>query len=238
MGFLKKFFRNVFRDGVEGAAESAFDQLTEEQLEAHLAVARYGDFVLTDAVRPSYDLKVVPRQGYRHDVYRDEDSKSRVPVLMAAATKEQLFQTFMDLLDPLGFEVDVVLETSHHRKSRDHVDLYREHIDLPVLKSILWEYEELLLNDGCTGIAVLNPGVPLEVQFDEHKLLIVYGNELDEFENAMCDSGLERDDEMKFITEAEHVHSTSDAFYRQFQELTTRLGMDSVFDSPGREEMV
>ncbi|RIK78784.1 MAG: hypothetical protein DCC68_14600 [Planctomycetota bacterium] len=238
MGFLKKFFRNVFRDGVEGAAESAFDQLTEEQLESHLAVARYGDFVLTDAVRPSYDLKVVPRQGYRHDVYRDEDSKSRVPVLMAAATKEQLFQTFMDLLDPLGFEVDVVLETSHHRKSRDHVDLYREHIDLPVLKSILWEYEELLLNDGCTGIAVLNPGVPLEVQFDEHKLLIVYGNELDEFENAMCDSGLERDDEMKFITEAEHVHSTSDAFYRQFQELTTRLGMDSVFDSPGREEMV
>lgn len=238
MGFLKKFFRNVFRDGVEGAAESAFDQLTEEQLEAHLAVARYGDFVLTDAVRPSYDLKVVPRQGYRHDVYRDEDSKSRVPVLMAAATKEQLFQTFMDLLDPLGFEVDVVLETSHHRKSRDHVDLYREHIDLPVLKSILWEYEELLLNDGCTGIAVLNPGVPLEVQFDEHKLLIVYGNELDEFENAMCDSGLERDDEMKFITEAEHVHSTSDAFYRQFQELTTRLGMDSVFDTPGREEMV
>ncbi|MEX2188505.1 MAG: hypothetical protein WD875_16975 [Pirellulales bacterium] len=238
MGFLKKFFSNVFRDDVEGAAASEFDRLSEEQLEAHLGVAHYGDFVLTDAVRPSYDLKVVPRQGYRHDVYRDEESKSRVPVLMAAATKEQLFQTFMDLLDPLGFEVDVVLETSHHRKSRDHVDLYREHIDLPVLKSVLWEYEELLLNDGCTGIAVLNPSVPLEVQFDEHKLLIVYGNELDEFERVLTDGELDRDDEMKFITEAEHVHSTSEAFYRQFQELTTRLGMDSVFDTPGREEMV
>jgi hypothetical protein len=238
MGFLKKFFRNVFRDEVEGTTESAFDQLTEEQLEAHLSVARYGDYELTDAVRPSYDLKVVPRQGYRHDVYRDEDTKSRVPVLMAAVTKEQLFQTFMDLLDPLGFEVDVVLETSHHRKSRDHVDLYREHIDLPVLKSVLWEYEDLILNDGCTGIAVLNPSIPLEVQFDEHKLLIVYGNELGEFERVLCEAEIERDDEMKFVTEAEHVHSTSDAFHRQFQELTTRLGMDSVFDTPGREEMV
>lgn len=238
MGFLKKFFRNVFRDAVDGAAASAFEQLTEDEIEAHLGVARYGDFVLTDAIRPSYDLKVVPRKGYRHDVYRDEDSNSRVPVLMASATKEQLFQTFMDLLDPLGFEVDVVLETSHHRKNRNHVDLYREHIDLPVLKSILWEFEDLLLNDGCTGIAVLNPGVPLEVQFDEHKLLIVYGNELDEFERALTDNSLARDDEMKFITEAEHVHSTSESFYGQFQELTTRLGMDCVFDTPGREEMV
>ena len=93
-------------------------------------------------------------------MYRDEESQADVPVLMAAASKEQLFEVFMDLLDPLGSEVDVVLETSHNRQSRGHVDLYREHIDLPVLKSILWDYEDLLLNDGCTGIAVLNPARP------------------------------------------------------------------------------
>ena len=49
---------------------------------------------------------------------------------------------------------------------------------MPVLKSILWEYEDLLTNDGCTGLAVLNPGIPQEIQFDEHKLLIVYGDQL------------------------------------------------------------
>ncbi len=97
---------------------------------------------------------------------------------MSAASKEQLFETFLDLLDPLGFEVDVVLETSHNRENNGHVDLYREHIDLPVLKSILYDFEDLLVNDGCTGIAVLNPSIPQEVQFDEHKLLIVYGHEL------------------------------------------------------------
>ena len=35
---------------------------------------------------------------------------------------------------------------------------------------------------------------------------------------------------MKFITEAEHVHSSSDAFCRQFEELKMRLGMDADFD--------
>ena len=130
---------------------------------------------LTDAVRPSYDLQVVPAQGYRHDTYRDEHNHTAVPVLMAAVSKERLFDTFMDLLDPLGSVVDVVLETSHNRDSQGHTDLYREHIDMPVLKSILWEYEDLLVNDGCTGLAVLNPDIPQEVQFDEHKLLIVYG---------------------------------------------------------------
>jgi hypothetical protein len=229
MGFLKRFFRNVFRDGTATTGTSSFDRLTEEELEAHLGVSRYGDFMLTDAVRPSYDLRVVPSQGYRHDVYHDEQSRASVPVLMGAASRQDLFEVFMELLDPLGFEVDVVLETSHNREQRGHADLYREHIDLPVLKSILWEYEEMLLNDGCTGIAVLNPNLPQEVQFDEHKLLIVYGENLQEYERIFSEQRVNCRDEMKFITEAEHVHSSSDQFYQQFEELKTRLGMDSMY---------
>src|SRR5580698_2147456 len=182
MGFLKKFFRNVFRDGAPPQTSSSFEHLSEEELEAHLGVVRYGDFLLSGAVRPSYDLQVVPAQGYRHDAYRDEESKTNVPVLMAAVSAERLFETFMDLLDPLGGVLDVVLETSHSGDAQGHTDLYREHIDAPVLKSILWDYEDLLVNDGCTGIAVLNPNIPQEVQFDEHKLLIVYGSNLAAYE--------------------------------------------------------
>jgi hypothetical protein len=226
MGFLKKFFRNVFREGSMPVGTSSFERLSEEELEAHLGVARYGNFLLTDAVRPSYDLQVVPTQGYRHDAYRDEQSRTNVPVLMAALSAERLFETFMDLLDPLGGVVDVVLETSHTGDEQGHTDLYREHIDTPVLKSILWEYEDLLVNDGCTGLAVLNPGIPQEIQFDEHKLLIVYGNRLDDFESIYRDHQVRCDDKLKFITEAEHVHSSSDRYAQQFDELKTRLGMD------------
>ncbi|HEY2882898.1 MAG TPA: hypothetical protein VGJ15_10700, partial [Pirellulales bacterium] len=220
--------RNVFRDGAPPHAGSSFAQLSEEQLEAHLKICRYGNFELTEAVRPSADLQVVPMQGYRHDCFADDESKVRVPVLMAAATKHELFETFLDLLDPLGMEVDVVLETSHNRDTKGHLDLYREHIDLPVLKSTLYDYEEMLLNDGCTGIAVLNPNIPLEVQFDEHKLLIAYGQDLSPFEAVLRERAVPCNDQIKFITEAEHVHSSSDVYQRQFEELKTRLGMDSM----------
>ncbi|MDP6445125.1 MAG: hypothetical protein QGG36_24225 [Pirellulaceae bacterium] len=230
MGFLKRFFKNVFHDGApETQGTSSFEHLSEEELEAHLGVGRYGSFRLTDAVRPSYDLQVVPKTGFRHDTYLDEESQSTVPVLMAAASRDALFELFMDLIEPLGSEVDVVLETSHNRDSTGHVDMYREHIDMPVLKSILYDYEDLLLNDGCTGIAILNPAVPQEVQFDEHKLLIVYGSPLENYEHALDAHEVPCDDQMKFITEAEHVHSSSDQFAQQFDELRLRLGMDGMF---------
>ena len=228
MGFLKRIFRNVFRDGTPQHGNSSFERLSDDELEAHLGVTRYGDFVLTEAVRPSYDLQVVPSPGYRHDTYHDEENHVSVPVLMAAASNDQLFELLIDLLDHLGPVVDVVLETSHERQGMGHTDLYREHIDMPVLKSILWDYEDLLLNDGCTGIAVLNPEIPLEVQFDEHKLLIVYGRELNSFEDAFREYDLARNDELRFITEAEHVHSSSDQYRSQFEELRIRLGMDSM----------
>ena len=148
---------------------------------------------------------------------------------MASASADILFELFMELIDPLGSELDVVLETSHSRESSGHTDLYREHIDTPVLKSTLWGFEDLLTNDGCTGIAVLNPQTPQEVQFDEHKLLIVYGNPLGEFEKVFESYGVYRHDEIKFITEAEHVHSSSDTYHQQFDEMKVDLGMDGIF---------
>lgn len=227
MGFLKKFFNNVFHEDVVAQTASSFEQLNEDELEAHLGVSRYGSFVLTDAVRPSYDLDVVPSAGFRHDTYRDEASRQDVPVVMAAASRERLFDTFMELLDPLGPVVDVVIETSHDYSATGHQDLYREHIDMPILQSILWDFEDMLVNDGCTGIAVLNPSIPQEVQFDEHKILIVYGKELREYEGTLIDAGLNCREDMKFVTEAEHVHSTNDDYIEQFEALKMRLGIDS-----------
>lgn len=226
MGFLKRFLKNTFRDGQPHDDRSSFENLTEDQLETHLKIARYGNFMLTDAVRPSYDLQVVPQAGFRHDLYQDREAGVQIPVLMAAASREQIFDLFLDLLDPIGHEVDVVLETSHSHENGSHLDLYREQIDLPVLKSILYDFEDLLLDDGCTGLAVLNPRIPMEVQFDEHKLLIMYGHDLTDFEAVLENYGVDCVEDIKFITEAEHVHSSSDDFTGQFEQLRYRLGID------------
>lgn len=226
MGFLKRILKTNVREGRGPSATSSFRDLDDDALEAHLGIARYGAFTLTEAVRPSYDLQVVPRAGYRFDSYVDQQTGVKIPVLMASASREKLFDLFLDLLDPLGHEVDVVLETSHAKAGRGHDDLYREHIDLPILKSVLCDHESLLLDDGCLGIAALNPAIPLEVQFDEHKLLIMYGQDLAEFEEVVAGHGLRRDDELKFITEAEHVHSSREEFAEEVEELKYRLGVE------------
>jgi hypothetical protein len=205
-------------------ALTTFGRLTDDQLEAHLEVSQYGVFELTDAIRPSVDLQVIPRQGYRHDIYVDPASQTKVPVIMAAASKERLFDLFIGMIDTLGPVVDVVLETSHHRNS-GHLDYYREHIDTPVLKSILYDAEELLLNDGCAGIAVLNPKRQQEVQFDEHKLIIAYGSPLETFERVLIQNDVYIDEQIRFLTEAEHVHTSSERMYDEFMMLASRLGM-------------
>lgn len=209
-----------------GAPENSFESISDADLADHLRVKQYDSFELTDAIRPALDLKIKPSQGYRHDVYIDEESGSKVPVVMAAATKEILFPLFMQLIQRLGSVVDVVLESSHNKTEEGHVDLYREHIDMPVLTSVLWDFEDLLMNDGCTGIAVLNPNTPQEIQFEEHKLLIVYGSPLEPYEFTFEQNGVGENEKMRFISEAEHIHSSSEEYAERFFQLRAALGLD------------
>lgn len=226
MSNLQGSIKNKYRDGHVARGSSSFANLSEDQLETHLRIAKYGKFMLTDAVRPSYDLQVVPQAGFRHDSYCDEVSGYKVPVVMAAVSRERLLDVFFDLLTPVGEVVDVILETSHNCEHGGHQDLTREGIDLTILKSVLMDFEDLLLDDGCLGIAVVNPQKPMEVQFDEHKILIAYGEDSWAFESVFDDYRLECIEDMKFITEAEHVHSSSEEFMRQFEELKYRLSID------------
>ncbi|MBB73268.1 MAG: hypothetical protein CMJ75_02010, partial [Planctomycetaceae bacterium] len=176
------FLESPLQESTSPDATPSFGQVSKQELEAHLKVRHYDGFTLTDAIRPAIDLRVIPRQGYRRDCYRNQKDGRNVPVLMCAASQEILFELFMELIEKLGQDVDVVLETSHYQDQAGHLDSYREQIESPILQSTLWGYEELLLNDGCTGIAVMNPRTPQEIQFDEHKMLVVYGEPLAPFE--------------------------------------------------------
>lgn len=224
MGFLKKFFQNIFCNDAPARAVNILSRLDDEQLAAHFRIARYGDFLLSEAVRPSYDLEIVPSQGFRHDVSRGQENEMDIPALIGAASKECLFEIFLDLLDPLGTDVGVALDSAHDCTIRGDATFYRQSIDLPVLKSVLWDFEDLLVNDGFTGIAIFNSDIRQEVFFDDHKLLGVYGNPLDAYEQIFAARDVPCNERMKFISEAEHAHGSSDQYAAQFEELRSRLG--------------
>lgn len=189
---------------------------------------QYGDFRLTDAVRPHPDSGVIPREGYRLDQWHG------TPALAAMVSRERLFDIFLELLDPLGEVVDAVLETSHKNDEGEsgHQDLRRRWIDLTVLKSAFCEFEDLLLNDGCTGVAVMAEDLLTEIQFDEHKFLAVYAHDLDPFIKTLERNDIPRDDHVRFITEGEHLHSTDASYLTLFARLCNRLGVEEVVECP------
>lgn len=207
---------------------------------SHVRQNRYGDFLLTDAVRPGPGVPVPPREGYRLSQFRDAETGICLPVLGAAVSADRLFDVFLDLLDPLGPSVHAVLETSHDSRGDRHTDLRRGDIDLPVLMSQFCDFEDLLLNDGCTGVAVVSATRRIEVQLDEHKLLFVYARDLKPFRRILRRHGIRRDNELQLIAEAAHLHHSNQRYGDEFQQLAARLGaadFDSVLsDESGLSE--
>src|SRR5260370_7284611 len=91
--------------------------VNSKTLAAHLRVDQYGDFRLTEAIRPAPGVPIVPRQGYRRETYRDAKAKLRVPLLAASVSRENLFDVFLALLEPLGPFLDVLLQTTHQTRA-------------------------------------------------------------------------------------------------------------------------
>src|SRR5207237_10686508 len=133
------------------------------------------------------------------------------------------FEVFLELLEPLGEVVDVVLETSHEADDGGHHDLVREQIESTVLLSNLYDFEDLLLNDGCTGLAVIATDRPMEVQFDEHKLLVIYARDLRPFGRILEQAGVHRADKRKLLPGAERLPRTDARSSTSLQHLRPRL---------------
>jgi hypothetical protein len=179
---------------------------------------------LTDAIRPASGSSISLIEGYRLETYRGRPGL-QIPALAAAVSRERLFDLFLNLLKPLGDVVDVVLESSHGSVADRHRDMRRTHIDRPVLESYLCEFEDMLLNDGCTGVAVVASGRPMEVQFDEHKLLVCYARNLKPFRRVLRAAGIPRRQDLRLISEAAHFHHSRPDDARQFRQLALRLGV-------------
>jgi len=203
-----------------------FDKLHETR--------QYGSFELTDAItpfnNPSYPEHpgIYPHEGYKVGVYRDTYSGNSIPVLMISATKDKLLPIFYDLIQKVGETVDVHLASSHCSDDKESktLEMLAEDMDRTVLESSLVEHEDLLLNDGFTGIAVSNPSRFQEVSFDEHKLIIVYALKLSIFESVLIDHGLQSDPSLRFISEGQHFHSSTEEYHYQFGELAGKLKLE------------
>ena len=199
---------------------SSFHGVSAEQLEKHIAVNRYGDFLLTDAIRPSMDLRVVPIEGFV--LRRDREDSLATDYLVAAISAEKILSVIERLLEELDSVVDLIIAGSHPG-IRGY--FFREQIDLAVARHHLVVHENSLLNDGCFGISFYCQGAEVELQFDEHKLLVVGARDLRRFSELLESLGIPHRPGLRVITDAEHVHSSSEEFFETFGRILADFGV-------------
>lgn len=183
-------------------------------------------FNLPKGIRPGPQSRVVPEEGYRHGVFKDSGRK--VPMLAASVSAERLFDVFCDLLSPFGETVDVYLQ--RHAGPDKNREMLREGVELPILLSNLCGAEDLLVNDGATGLVVCaNPATPMtEVHFDDHKALIVYAYNLTPFMEILESHGIPKKPNHRLVLEEQHVHLELPQGEEAFEQLAQELSMFPV----------
>ena len=193
----------------------------------------HGDLELTGACFPNTLScpNIVLQQGYRHEGRKYVEGQWSPPSIAAAVTKRELFPTFRDLLNHLGPTVGLIIETHVRRRTshgRDRRYFYRKAIDRVVLESALLDFEELLLTDGWTSIEVFDVRSNVGVALDEHKLLIVYAENLTPSERVFVARGVHPVENLRLIKDFCRLYGTDDTHYPLLKTLARRLHAKSV----------
>ncbi len=194
--------------------------MSSEEVDDYLQIDRYGDFELTDAIRPCPCGSNIPVRGFKDVEYRDNATGRVIPGLVISETRKELFALFMSLLEHVGSEVRVVLERSNADRT---VQTYHYvGVDRIILESNLWDHEHVLTHDGLTGLSIV--GEECDIQFDEHKLIWGYGNTLMQpLKDTLNACGILFKRNMRTIWEGVHVHQTSNEMPKAFHELRLKL---------------
>jgi len=221
--------RSSGNDGLSPIAE-----FTEEQIQARLSVAQYGDLILPDAVRPAPNTPVNLCRGYRHDESCEsrgimalfEEASQTLPVLTITESRGKIMELFKKLIKPLGERVDAILETHHNYPGggNQHGHLYHMNIDMPDMQRLL-SAEDVLLNDGYAGLVIRNPETYQEAQLEDHKLIRVFhGDRHDAYRRILEDNQVPCKEGMKVISEQNHFHFGRWDSAERFFQLAKELG--------------
>lgn len=185
-----------------------------------------------DAIEIPRGKFFVPERGFRVSAYTPSRSElvpkpAPMPIFSIAAEQSRLFDLFTDLLEPLGDGLSVALESTHDSMTSERSrDYWSDSHDAIFLQSTLLDYEELLINDGCTGISVVDEEQDCEVMFTEDKSIHCYGNDgiMGQFQRVLHRHDVLHRPKMKMLSEKPHIHRTTPEYCEHFHELVERIG--------------
>ena len=191
----------------------------------------FGDFEFPEAVAPRDPYHCHPREGYLCGMHAGKTSEI---YLVAAVTQRKILLLLDELLDCFSSRPCTVALGSRHDPLAPR-EFWRCHIDAPVLRSTLGEYEDLLLGDGSIDICVMTPRQQSsrELQFLRDKHFLMYGTTLRSlvpFERVLRSHGISLDPTLKVLEEDQLIRQSTPEHSRRFEELCTDLGAEEWED--------
>jgi hypothetical protein len=226
------------RDWIDGQRKGCQQQpsdqplkITPKMLQEAMAHRRFGTFTLPPAVVVFKIGSKVPVEGYRVQKSLLPNGRCRYQVTVAASA-EKILDLFDALLMCLGEYCHVVVQDFGIPEAYE-VDYFAFQKDMVIVRSIFYDFEELLLNDGFMGLAVYNEAVPAEVQLTQHKIIQIFALDLKPFRQVLNRYRIEENPELKFLFEDFHLHLEKEDDRIVLQSLKERLGVEFIAKQSG-----
>jgi hypothetical protein len=211
-------------------------KITGEMIQEAMNNRTFGDFTLTPAVVFFKDGDMVPSEGFKieQQVMPGGYSYSRIVVSVSAEKVLDIFDEFVALL---GDTCGVVME-DFRTDNGDHIDHFAYYKDTFIVRSILLDFEDLLLNDGFVGLAIWNEAVPAEVQLTRHKIIQVFARDTSPFQQVLAAFDIEENPELRFFFEHFYLLVSTEAGDSAVETLKDRLCIDHSVVQAGGPDML
>lgn len=228
---IRDFISNLTQ-GNNRASENKKPIITDEMIQDAMKNRTFGSFTLTPAVVFFKDGDVIPSEGYKIDKQVLPNGRTQFRMLISASA-EDLLDIFDDFITLLGESCSVVVE-DFRTNAGDHVDYFAYYKETFIVRSILLDFDDFLLNDGFFGLAIWSEAAQAEVQLTMHKVIQVFARDIVPFQHGLAGYGIEEDPELRFFFEDFYMLVSTEAGDSAVEALKDRLCIDhSVVQQQG-----
>jgi hypothetical protein len=229
---IRNFFAS-FKQQDKNETQKKDRKITNEMIQEAMNNRKFGEFTLAPAVVFFKDGDVVPSKGYKIDKLPISNGITPPFRMLISASAEDLLDIFDDFIALLGENCSVAVE-DFRTNTGDRVDYFAFYKETFIVRSILLDFDDLLLNDGFVGLSIWNEIAQAEVQLTMHKILQVYAKNIVPFQQTLTGYGIPENPDLRFFFEDFYMLVSTHAGDSAVEELKDRLCIDhSVVQQQG-----
>lgn len=141
--------------------------------------------------------------------------------LTVATTAEKLLELLLEALAFMGDDIKIVIQSTREHCMRGFETAFPDPV---MIESAFRTYDDVLLGDAYTGVAIVDEIAPAEIRLDEHKTLVVHN--APRFERFLRAQQIPTRETMPFVADVTHDHLADPELDERFDTLLTDIGAD------------